>query len=244
MILQVRKFCGLAALAIIVLLLTQFLPTLKPHRRYFLKPLPDGETKAGFVVVLETSGQQGSGINAIRSLQCWAGTLSVPMNILEPEFHNTTIRTSLPNSGTSIRDSTQLMFSDVFDINQFNKEARNNLLPQLATRKQFYNKAPKKIVLVWNIGRREQKTEEIWPQKVSKASECLQPQQLAIGESELETYYASEIFKKQYCIVKVVLFGKSTFPQQIFTQEGVTQIYGQWSPTEVAVVLKSGVEPG
>ena len=113
---QVRKLCGLAALAVIVLLLIlyQLLSTPRPQRGYFLKLLPDGETKAGFVVVLKTSGQQGSAINAIKSLQCWAGTLSVPMNILEPEFHDTTI--SLPTSKASITKSSQLMFSDVFEL--------------------------------------------------------------------------------------------------------------------------------
>ena len=95
---------------------------------------------------------------------------------------------------------------------------------------------------MWRNRQKEQKTEEIWPQK---SSECLQPQQLAIGDSELKKFASETVSKKQHCIVKLVIFGKNTFSQQVFTQEGVTQIYGQWSPTEVAVfLLYGGVEPG
>ena len=44
------------------------------------------------ITALRYAGQQGAGINALASLQCWAGHTGLPMSILEPIISGTIIK--------------------------------------------------------------------------------------------------------------------------------------------------------
>ena len=202
-----------------------------------MRLLPNAEVKKGYVMAMKNSGQQASGIRAIKSLQCWAGTLPVPMNILEPVFRKSSIVATLPTTTTSVKNSSQYIFSDIFDIDVFNEGARNNHLPQIATSRQFFDEAPKKVILVWmRLVKRtmEQRPKVIWPHQERELSECLDQQ---ISEMKLQKY-VSKIPQSQYCIVKVVQVPFIAFSKKIFSQEeGIALIYGHWSPAEVTVVF-------
>ncbi len=85
------------------------------------------DMKEGFVTALRYSGQQGSGIKALKSLQCWASTLSVPMIILEPTIANGVLVSDITSTGTS-NNSSHITLTNLFDTSFFNKVARENNL--------------------------------------------------------------------------------------------------------------------
>ena len=69
----------------------------------------------GYVVTLRYTGQQGTGIQALMSLQCFIGSLNLSMYILEPSM----TRTSFGSSISQIHNSSSLKFSDMFDVTHF-----------------------------------------------------------------------------------------------------------------------------
>ena len=93
----------------------------------------------GFITAMRYSGQQGAGIRAIKSLQCWASRISMPMNILEPAIKGSTLADDFPPATASPipQSTTHIKLSDLFDIEQFNKEAKDRHLPLLMPRRQF-----------------------------------------------------------------------------------------------------------
>ena len=189
----------------------------------------------GFMTAMRYSGQQGSGIRAIKSLQCWASGISMPMNILEPTITDSTLAADFPPSiaRPSLPNSTHLLLSDLFDIEQFNKDSNDRHLPQLMPRRQFIVNAPKNVIIVWMASEGTRKEAEvIWPENNDEYGKCL----------EIETAdrqwrkYARRFSKGDYCIIKVVkayfIFARS----EIFTPgEAKSVIYGHWSPEEVTV---------
>ena len=92
-----------------------------------------------FVTALRYIGQQGAGINALISLQCWAGHTGLPMSILEPIFSTTMLEGSF-----SYKTST-LKLRDCFDIN-----AASNVPGHagIMSREDFLERGPMDIVYI------------------------------------------------------------------------------------------------
>ena len=211
-----------------------------PSDRQALKSLSNTSSEkrklGGFMTAMRYSGQQGSGIRAIKSLQCWSSGISMPMNILEPTITDSTLAADFPPATTNpdIQRASHLMFSDLFDIEQFNNEAKDRRLPLLMPKRQFIDNAPKNIIIVWmaSEGTVSKEAEVIWPLNTDEYGRCFDIQ----TADKQWRKYAKRFFKGDYCIVKVVkayfIFARS----EIFTPEDAkTVIYGHWSPEEVTV---------
>ena len=84
-------------------------------------------TNFGYVVVLRYTGQQGTGIQALMSLQCFIGSLSLSVYILEPSMIDTSFGSFFELSEAPSYNSSSrylLRFSDIFDIAHFNNASR------------------------------------------------------------------------------------------------------------------------
>ena len=199
------------------------------------------DMKEGFVTVLRYSGQQGSGIKALKSLQCWASTLSVPMIILEPTIVSGALVSDITSTGTS-NNSSHITLNNLWDTSFFNKVARENNLAQLATRDYFFEHASKKIVLVlmeWatrSVPEKERQVKVLWPEIThTRSNQCLDPQKAPSGWHK---HIRSFSMEAGYCIVKVVQAPFSAARRKIFSQEEARDaIYGSWSPIEVTTVF-------
>ena len=215
-------------------------------RRKVLSYDQQTKSKRSFVAALTYSGQQGSGIVAIRSQQCWASSLGVPVSILEPVMAGSRLVTDLPQTD-SVNISTskdQLTFSDFFDIEHYNSVAEKDGLAKLATRDEFFNNAPRKTILVrmdWisrSIPDDQRQTKVLWPKpSINEQQRCFNNKD-EISANISRNSAITQILNKGYCIVKVVSTPHSPARTTIFSQTDVKDIiYGSWAPNEVTVVF-------
>ena len=91
------------------------------------------------VTALRYAGQQGAGINALTSLQCWAGHTGLPMSILEPIISGTIMKGSF-----SYKKNT-LELRDYFDINAASNVPGN---AKIMSREDFLEQGPMDIVYI------------------------------------------------------------------------------------------------
>ena len=99
------------------------------------------EEHHGYIVPVSYSGQQGSGIQAFISLQCWMSSFNLPMHLLEPVMLNNIFPIS-QNTSDSMK------FSDLFDIHNFNRVSETLGYPIVATRKEFFSAAQRETILM------------------------------------------------------------------------------------------------
>ena len=97
-------------------------------------------TRRGYVMALKYSGQQGAGIQALISLQCWATSFHLPVAILEPIMPETVFISIPPQHNSFIR------FSDLFDIEHFNRHSQSLGFVPIGTREDFITNAPTEVI--------------------------------------------------------------------------------------------------
>lgn len=71
-----------------------------------------------YVMALQYSGQQGTGIQALMSLQCFIGSFNLSMYILEPVMTDTSYG-SLLDLSSNHTSTSLLKFSDISQFNLF-----------------------------------------------------------------------------------------------------------------------------
>ena len=92
----------------------------------------------GYVLVMRYSGQQGAGVAALVALQRWVRDVRLPMLIVEPFIQNSVLG--------AYRES--LKFSDVFDLESFNRASRSEGMPEVVPWDAYVSRAPPNAVLV------------------------------------------------------------------------------------------------
>lgn len=197
--------------------------------RRYMPPKTDDDhydsVEHGFVVAMRYSGQQGTGIQALMSLQCFAGTLNLSMYILEPTMNETSFGSFLElNSNKSL-----LKFSDMFDIAHFNNASRNMGFTELSSETEFYSIAPKIIILVESYLTGTQPITLVWTS--NKKNEC----------------YTTDQPLRGFCVVRVVsVSGKKDMlsSYQIFTKQELFQVvFGPWLPKDVTLIFRQWHTP-
>ena len=101
----------------------------------------------GYVVALRYSGQQGAGIQALMSLQCWAASFNLPIHILEPILYSTVL-VSVPHERSVSLSNNSLRFSDLFDIQHFNRISESIGYVSVGTEEDFLTFAPRDAIYV------------------------------------------------------------------------------------------------
>ena len=91
------------------------------------------------VTALRYAGQQGAGINALASLQCWAGHTGLPMSIVEPIISTTKLL------GLFSHKKNTLKLRDCFDINAASNVPGH---ADIISREDFLEQGPMDIVYI------------------------------------------------------------------------------------------------
>ena len=183
----------------------------------------------GYVAAMRYSGQQGTGIQALMSLQCFIGSLNLPMYILEPVMDGTTFGSPLKvNSGST--SHSFLKFSDMFEISHFNIASRKMGFGEIRSENDFFTNAPTQVILVdSHRSRKVNPIEVVWTSR--DKGDC----------------YGDKDIPKHFCIVRVVqVTGKKDMKSsyQLFSEEELFGILlGPWLPNNVTIIFKQWHTP-
>ena len=130
----------MSATAIFILYASQY--TTVPA--FLLSVSGKSSTGRGCVLVLRYSGQQAAGVAALASLQRWVKDIRLPTMIVEPFFQKSVM------GNRRIRSSPSLSarFSDMFDLDHFNKVSRSEGVPEIIDWPTYITSRPRKAVLV------------------------------------------------------------------------------------------------
>ena len=97
-----------------------------PPRPYVDYGKGSAGTRCGYVIGLQYSGQQGAGVKALDSLQHWVRDMRLPMAIVEPFVQWSTLGLQhIPRTESAVR------FSDIFDLENFNRVSRSEGVTEL-----------------------------------------------------------------------------------------------------------------
>ena len=182
----------------------------------------------GYVVAMRYSGQQGTGIQALMSLQCWIGSFNLPMLILEPVLNETQFI-----SFSNVFKTSLIQFSDLFDISRFNSASASMKFAQLGSQDHFYKNAPRKVIYV-NSRR-------------SRRFEGAKPPTLIWSASKENDCYSEVYIQNGFCVVRVIDLTSQWSMQisyQIFSAAEMHEIiFGRWSPEEITLIFKEWHTP-
>ena len=187
---------------------------------------PDTESVdgRGYVVTLTYSGQQGAGIRAIVSQQCWIGSVvneryNLQVYALEPLLRLTSFVSALGRK-------TALSFGDFFDIEQFNQASARLGLGQMATIEDFFKSAPKKITLLRFTG--EGTTSVVWT--AQNESDCYKDSLLSLS-------------KGGFCVIQVIQTASrvkrsmNRDTEYIFEDHSDDVLFQNWDPLQSVLVI-------
>ena len=188
-----------------------------------------------YVVNFKYPGQQGAGVRAIASFQCFLGSINQQLSIVEPYVEGTNFR------GYTNDDTNNIKFSDIFDFGHFNAASRERGYAELVKMEEFVRWSPKYTILflIKTAGSKR----VIWTSEFgSEGVKCLREMdmerldtedQQAIVNSQEMLY---KIKRKGVCIVRVIAMDAHWKKEQ--TLEHTTRfIFDQWLPQEVTLIF-------
>lgn len=195
--------------------------------------------KYGYVVGMIYSGQQVAGIQALMSLQCFIGSLGLPMLILEPVITSTKFGSYHSIDNQSLLTS----FSDIFDITHFNIVSENAGLVSLVTTKDFVIDAPKIAILVvtrhkpsYGQHKHLNSLSVIWSSE--QKSQCYQLNNNSMHNLRHFTQSGG------FCIKRVVSFPKSGNGFELFNKTDLyDKVFGPFYPREVTLIFNEWRTP-
>ena len=186
-----------------------------------------------YVIILDTRGQQGSGLRALSVLQCVLGSIYGHFYIVEPFIQESHV------SGIYAGRSG-MKFSSLYDFNTFNLESRKLGFPEMVSVREYVERGPPYIIFVY-INFHSNVQNVMWSTiKVAKRQACLKH-----GDSEkvMQGNYSKVLF--DHCIVRVIqlpaIVVKHKDNRTNVTVHSVDDIYNfifdEWKPHEVTLVF-------
>ena len=110
--------------------------------------------KEGFVVSLRVWEQLGCATSNVMNLQCWAGTLPIKMNVVEPFIRESRDKGDqvfyfdLADGYLSMNTKLPECFRDLFDIEHWNMYSMKHRFAQLVSVRKFLAMAPRHLIYV------------------------------------------------------------------------------------------------
>ena len=184
----------------------------------------------GYVVVMSYSGQQGAGIQSLLSMQCWVSTFNLPMYILEP-IMTSTMFVSIPRH----QENSFLTFSDLFDIEHFNRMSESTGFPLVVSREQFFSDAPRNVIFI-HPGPKDETSKVIWKadSKPDGKQNCYD------FEGGRLLHLAQE---QSFCCVRIIQ-AQVTPIKILMTEKEVQEvIFGDNSPQSVTLIFSKWQTP-
>ena len=193
----------------------------------------------GYVVALQYSGQQGAGIQALMSLQCWAASFNLPVHILEPIL-NSTVFISIPHERSVSLSNKSLRFSDLFDIQHFNRISESIGYVSVDTGEDFFTSASRDVIYVHlklvpkSIPVSERSAKIIW----IGDSECIREACCYQFRSDNEKLEGITELKENYCVIRIIEVTYSYAYYYIFSNKEIREvIYGDRQPQQVTLIF-------
>lgn len=190
-----------------------------------------GEESAGYIIVFVYSGQQGSGMRALLSLQCWAASFSLPVHIVEPFIERSTFTMRVETKNIS----SLMRFSDFYDIKHFSNVSYKNGLPSVVPWENFIRYASKNIVVVTvssdPASCQDHNSSEV-VEDLGDGGQCSHSQEWLLN---------SRLFAEvDLCVVRVVfLTERCLFINPQAAQKMYDNIFKGWDPRNITVVFRS-----
>ena len=184
------------------------------------------DVKHGYVVVMSYSGQQGAGIQSLLSMQCWVSTFNLPMYILEP-IMSSTMFVSIPRH----TENRFLTFSDLFDIEHFNRMSESTGYPLVVSREQFYSDAPRNVIFI-HPGPKDETSKVVW--KADGKQNCYK------FEGGRLLHLAEE---QSFCCVRIIQAQVTPIKILMTEQEVREVIFGDHLPQSVTLVFSKWQTP-
>ena len=175
--------------------------------------------------------QQISGSRNVKDLQCWAGPLN--LSVVEPFMVRSSPRTPLSNDHTNM-----LHFSDLFDLQSWNKDSENEHHSQLVSWEDFIQHAPRDVIQVViryapapaNL-KKTQQLVQMNPGNYPPASERYKTGCGKVGWAQ--PFLTSNHFK----VIREVCFNFE-YGDNLTTEAFNNHIYAEHMPSETTVIFK------
>ena len=194
----------------------------------------------GYVVALRYSGQQGAGIQALMSLQCWTASFNLPVRILEPIINGTVFISAPRDTGISMSNKSHIRFSDLFDIEHFNRISESVGYVSLGTMEDYFTSTPKDVIYVYlklvpkSLPASERSAKIVW----TGDSECVGEECCYKFRSDVEKIEGIAELKENYCVIRIIEATYSYAHHYILSSEEVREvIYGDRQPQKVTLMF-------
>ena len=187
-----------------------------------------------YILTMKFGGQQGAGIHALISQQCFVSNLSVHAHIVEPFVINSVLRHTYP----STHDRNKLIkFSDMFNIDTFNTESAKSGYGPLVRWEQFLSSRPDRAILVELRSGGEKSADVVWDGYSTQESPCYKDKQYPEHRNVINSTMCLVRIVRICCVHSKESNNLST-PETIMTTEELRRgIFGNWKSEQVTIIF-------
>ena len=194
-----------------------------------------GKIRGAYILTMRFGGQQGAGLRALVSQQCFVSNLGIPAHIVEPFVINSALRHTYPDTNDT-RKYSLIKFSDMFNIDIFNTESIESGYGPLVRWEQFLNSGPDRAILVELQSGGQKSTDVVWDGYSTQDSPCYKDEQ-----------YHKNVINSTLCLVRIVRIccvhstslNKVSTPGSIMTTKQLRhRIFGLWKSEQVTILFE------
>ena len=189
-----------------------------------------------YILTMEFKGQQGAGIHALISQQCFVSNLSIHAHIVEPFVINSVLRHTYP----STHDRNKLIkFSDMFNIDTFNTESARSGYGPLVRWEQFLSSHPDRAILVELRSGGQKRTDVVWDGYSTQDSPCYKDKQYPEHRNVINYTPCLVRIVRICCVHSKEYLNKLSTPGKITIEELSHVIFGNWKSEQMTVLFKN-----
>ena len=185
-----------------------------------------------FIVTVRFGGQQGAGLLALVSQQCFISDLGIHAYIVEPFLDDSVLyHTDLKTTDSR----NKLKFSDLFNLDTFNRESQKLGYEPIVRLEYFLNQVPDKAIIVELQSGGKKGTEVLWDGYNTLASPCHQGRRKHL----MNSITVCVVRMVSICCVNSLNLAALSHPNTILTtQELHNAIFGNWGSDHMNVIFQ------
>ena len=174
-------------------------------------------------------GQQGAGLLALASQQCFISNLGIPAYTVEPFVDNSVLY------HTNLEGRNKLKFSDMFNLDTFNRESKKSGYGPIVRLEYFLNHVPDGAILVELRSGVKKSTKVFWDGYSTPESPCYKGRKIYL----MNNITVCVVRIVTICCVKSVDLDALSRPNTIMTtQELHDGIFGNWRSKQMNVLFQ------
>ena len=185
-----------------------------------------------FILTVRFGGQQGAGLLALVSQQCFISDLGIPAYIVEPFLDNS----ALYHTDLKTTDSrNKLKFSDLFNLDTFNRESQKLGYEPIVRLEYFLDHAPDEGIIVKLQSGGRKRTNVLWDGYNTLESPCYNGRRKHL----MNNITACVVRIVSICCVNSSNLAALSRPNTILTtQELHNAIFGNWGSDHMNVIFQ------